>query len=161
MPVNSARRVSSAVGGPGLDSLWHVHNMQYILACYGSPFGTLAVSSGVLSGRGVYWIAWIICTLNMTGLSFWAFWHAALQSDVSGVATDVKLGHESGCHLVHRYRTFRDPMPHMSLRGKAISDLIVVSDNASSFLVFTQPVISLVDVRYLGDIGRHFLLCFG
>ena len=38
----------------------------------------------------------------------------------SWVATDVKLFHECGCRLVHRYRIFRNPMPHVSLRGKVI-----------------------------------------
>ena len=48
VPVNGVMRVSSAVGGL---RLWRVHNMQYIPACHGLPFGTwstLAVSGGVV-----------------------------------------------------------------------------------------------------------------
>ena len=44
------------------------------------------------------------------------FWRAALQPDVSGVVTDVKLYHESGCRLVHRYRIlqrFTETLCHM------------------------------------------------
>ena len=51
-------------------------------------------------------------------------WRAALQLDVSGVATDVKLFQESGCRLIHRYRIYRYPMPHVSLQGKVIRNLI-------------------------------------
>ena len=40
------------------------------------------------------------------------FWHAALWPDVSGVAVDVKLFHDSGRRLVHKYQIYRDPIPN-------------------------------------------------
>ena len=49
--------------------------------------------------------------------------HCGVYIDVSGVATDVKLFHEAGCRLVHRYWIYRDPLPHVSLRGKVMSKL--------------------------------------
>ena len=52
------------------------------------------------------------------------FWKATLQSDVSGIATDVKLFRESGCRIVHWYRIYRDPMPHVSLRDGVIRKLL-------------------------------------
>ena len=44
-------------------------------------------------------------------------WKTALRSDVSDIAVDVKLFHEAGCRLVHKYRVYRDPLPHTALRG--------------------------------------------
>ena len=44
------------------------------------------------------------------------FWHAALRPDVSGVAVDIKLFHESGCRLVHKYWIYDDPLHHQALR---------------------------------------------
>ena len=62
----------------------------------------------------------------------------ALCPDVSGVATDVKLFHEAGCRLVHRYRIYRDPMPHVSLRGKVISNLIGFVNRAMAVAKLTH-----------------------
>ena len=53
-----------------------------------------------------------------------AFWLAALRPDVSGVAVDVKLFHDLRRHLVHKYRIYRDPIPHPALRGRVVSKLI-------------------------------------
>ena len=44
------------------------------------------------------------------------FWLAALRPGVSGMAVDVKFFHDSGCRLVHKYRIYRDPIPHPALR---------------------------------------------
>ena len=38
--------------------------------------------------------------------------------DVSGMAVDVKLFHEAGCRLVHKYRIYGDPF-HTRLRAPA------------------------------------------
>ena len=52
------------------------------------------------------------------------FWLAALRPGVSGVAVDVKLFHDSGCRLVHKYRIYRDPIPHPALREGVVRKLI-------------------------------------
>ena len=44
-------------------------------------------------------------------------WLTALRPDVSGIAVDVRLFHEAGCRLVHKYRVYKDPFPHPALRG--------------------------------------------
>ena len=38
-------------------------------------------------------------------------WKAALRPEVTGIAVDVKLFHEAGRRLVHKYRVYRDPWP--------------------------------------------------
>ena len=49
---------------------------------------------------------------------------AALWPDVSGMAVDIKLFHESGCQLLHRYRIYGDPLPHLALRGGVIKKFL-------------------------------------
>ena len=44
------------------------------------------------------------------------FWKQALKPEISGIAVDVKLFRESGRRLVHKYRVYRDPLPHPALR---------------------------------------------
>ena len=44
-------------------------------------------------------------------------WRTALHPDISGIAVDVRLFHEAGCCLVHKYRVYKDPFPHLALRG--------------------------------------------
>ena len=51
------------------------------------------------------------------------FWQAVLRPDVSGVAVDVRLFHDSRCRLVHKYRVFRGTFPHPALRGKVMNKL--------------------------------------
>ena len=51
-------------------------------------------------------------------------WHDALQSDVSGVAVDALLFHETGSRLVHWYRVYKDPFPHPALRDGVIPRLL-------------------------------------
>ena len=55
------------------------------------------------------------------GSSFFALKNMSLQPDVSGIAVDVRLFHEAGCRLVHRYRVYKDPFPHPALRGGVLS----------------------------------------
>ena len=50
--------------------------------------------------------------------------HAALQPDVSRIAVDIKLFHESGCRLIHKYRIYDDPLPHLALRDGVIKKLL-------------------------------------
>ena len=46
-----------------------------------------------------------------------AAWNAVLCPGMSGIATDVMLFNQHGGRLVHRYRMYADPLPHVSLRG--------------------------------------------
>ena len=51
-------------------------------------------------------------------------WQTALRPDVSGVAVDARLFHEAGCRLVHHYRVYNDPFPHLALRDGIIPCLL-------------------------------------
>ena len=53
------------------------------------------------------------------------------------------MNHESGCRLVHRYRIFRDPMPHVSLRGKVITYLITFVNRAMAVAQLTHLHLSV------------------
>ena len=70
--------------------------------------------------------------------SFPGFWQAALRPDMSGVETDVRLFHESGCRFVHRYRIYKDPMPHVSLQGKVVASLIMFVHRAMAIAQLTH-----------------------
>ena len=63
------------------------------------------------------------------------------------MATDVKLFRESGRQLVHRHCTFRDLMPHVSLQGKVISDLIVFVHRAMAVAQMTHLHLSVPSSR--------------
>ena len=52
------------------------------------------------------------------------FWHAALWPDVSGIDVDIKLFHESGSRLVHKYQIYDDPLPHPALMDGVIKKLL-------------------------------------
>ena len=58
------------------------------------------------------------------------FWNKALRPEISGIAVDVMLFHESGRKLVHKYRVYRDPLPHPALREGKISKLISLATRA-------------------------------
>ena len=51
-------------------------------------------------------------------------WHDARRPDVSGVAVDALLFHEASRRLVHRYRVYKDPFPHPTLRNGVIPRLL-------------------------------------
>ena len=51
-------------------------------------------------------------------------WHDALRPDASGVAIDALLFHEAGSRLVHRYRVYKDPFPHLALHDGVIPRLL-------------------------------------
>ena len=59
-----------------------------------------------------------------------AFWNKALRPETSGIAVDAMLFHESGRKLVHKYRVYRDPLPHPALREGKISKLILLATRA-------------------------------
>ena len=52
------------------------------------------------------------------------FWEQALKPEISGIAVDVRLFHESGRRLVHRYRVYQDPLPHPALHEGRITKLL-------------------------------------
>ena len=58
------------------------------------------------------------------------FWNKALRPEISGIAVDAMLFHESGRKLVHKYRVYRDPLPHPALREGKISKLILLATRA-------------------------------
>ena len=49
------------------------------------------------------------------------FWKQALQPEISRIAVDITLFRESGRRLVHKYRVYRDPLPHPALREGRIA----------------------------------------
>ena len=66
------------------------------------------------------------------------FWAKALRPEISGIAVDVMLFHESGRKLVHKYRVYRDPLPHPALREGRISKLISLANRAMVIAQLTQ-----------------------
>ena len=52
------------------------------------------------------------------------FWKQALKPEVSGIAVDVRLFHESGKRLIRKYRVYQDPLPHPALREGRITKLL-------------------------------------
>ena len=66
------------------------------------------------------------------------FWPKALRPEISGIAVDVMLFHESGRKLVHTYRVYRDPLPHPALREGRISKLISLANRAMVIAQLTQ-----------------------
>ena len=63
----------------------------------------------------------------------------ALRPDVSGIAVDVRLFHEAGCRMVHKYRVYKDPFPHPALRGGGvINKLLSLVDRAMAIAKLTH-----------------------
>ena len=52
------------------------------------------------------------------------FWEQALNPKISGIAVDVRLFHDSGRRLAHKYRAYQDPVPHPALREGKITKLL-------------------------------------
>ena len=71
------------------------------------------------------------------------FWQTALHLDVSGVAVDVRLFHESGCLMVHKYRVYRDPFPHPALRGWVMNKLLALVSRAMAIAELTHLHITI------------------
>ena len=71
------------------------------------------------------------------------FWTKALRPEISGIAVDVMLFHESGRKLVHKYRVYRDPLPHPALREGKISKLILLANRAMVIAQLTQLRIAI------------------
>ena len=71
------------------------------------------------------------------------FWEQALKPEISGIAVDIKLFLESGRRLVHKYRVYRDPLPHPALREGRISRLISLANRAMAIAQLTQLRIAI------------------
>ena len=69
-------------------------------------------------------------------------WKMALQPEVSGIAVDL-LFHEAGGRLVHKYRIYKDPLPHPALRGGVIPKLLSFVGRAMAIAQLTQLRISI------------------
>ena len=50
----------------------------------------------------------------------------------SGITTDVMLFHQHGGRLVHQYRIYADPLPHVSLQGPVMKRLTQFTNQASA-----------------------------
>ena len=59
------------------------------------------------------------------------------------MAVDVRLFHESGCRLVHKYRVYRDPFPHPALRGRVMNKLLALVARAMVIAQLTQLHITI------------------
>ena len=70
-------------------------------------------------------------------------WQTALRPDVSGIAVDVRLFHEAGCRMVHKYRVYKDPFPHPALRGGVLSKLLSLAGRAMVIAQLTHLHISI------------------
>ena len=71
------------------------------------------------------------------------FWEQALKPEISGIAVDIQLFHESGRRLVHKYRVYRDPLPHPALREGRITKLISLVNRAMAIAQLTQLWIAI------------------
>ena len=70
-------------------------------------------------------------------------WQMALQPEISGIAVDVRLFHEAGSRLVHKYRIYKDPIPHPALRGGVIPKLLSFVGRAMAIAQLTRLRISI------------------
>ena len=59
------------------------------------------------------------------------------------MTTDVKLFHQSSCRLVHQYRIYQDPMPHVSLRGTVLRKLCAFVNQAMTVAWLTSLHLSI------------------
>ena len=62
---------------------------------------------------------------------------------MSGISVDVKLFHEAGRRLVHKYRVYRDPWPHPALRNGRITKLVSLVNRAMVIAQLTQLRIAI------------------
>ena len=71
------------------------------------------------------------------------FWQTALRPDVSGVAVDVWLFHESGCRMAHKYLVYRDLFPHPALQGQVMNKLLALVARAMAIAHLTHLHITI------------------
>ena len=71
------------------------------------------------------------------------FWEQALNPKISGIAVDVRLFHEAGRRLVHKYRVYQDPVPHPALREGRITKLLSFVNRAMVIAQLTHLRIAI------------------
>ena len=71
------------------------------------------------------------------------FWERALKPEISGIAVDIRLFHESGRRLIHKYRVYQDPLPHPALREGRITKLISLVNRAMVIAQLTHLRIAI------------------
>ena len=71
------------------------------------------------------------------------FWERALKPEISGIAVDIQLFHESRRRLVHKYRVYQDPLPHPPVREGRITRLISLANRAMVIAKLTQLRIAI------------------
>ena len=72
------------------------------------------------------------------------FWERALKPEISGIAVDTQLFHESRKRLVHKYRVYQDPLLHPALREGRITRLISLANRAMVIAKLTQLRIAIL-----------------
>ena len=70
-------------------------------------------------------------------------WERALRPEVSGIAVDARLFHEAGRRLVHKYRVYKDPLPHPALREGVVAKLLSFVGRAMAIARLTHLRISV------------------
>ena len=71
------------------------------------------------------------------------FWEQALKPEISGIAVDIRLFHESGRRLIHKYRVYQDPLPHPALREGRITKLLSFVNRAMVIAQLTHLRIAI------------------
>ena len=71
------------------------------------------------------------------------FWERALKPEISGIAVDIRLFHESRRRLIHKYRVYQDPLPHPALREGRITKLISLANRAMVIAKLTHLRIAI------------------
>ena len=70
-------------------------------------------------------------------------WEQALKPEISGIAVDIRLFHESGRRLIHNYRVYQDPLPHPALREGRITKLLSFVNRAMVIAQLTHLRIAI------------------
>ena len=71
------------------------------------------------------------------------FWKQALKPEISGIAVDIRLFHESGKRLIHKYRVYQDPLSHPALREGRITKLLSFVNRAMVIAQLTHLRIAI------------------
>ena len=71
------------------------------------------------------------------------FWERALKPEISGIAVDNRLFHESGRRLIHKYWVYQDPLPHPALREGRITRLLSFVNRAMVIAQLTHLRIAI------------------
>ena len=86
------------------------------------------------------------------------FWERALKPEISGIAVDIRLFHESGRRLIPKYRVYQDPLPHPALREGRITKLISLVNRAMVIAqLYGSPLVNraMVIAQLYGSRSHH------